>query len=133
MDEEISLAQARQQSHALQQFLRELDDVWLDAASREIHARFLSAHQQEDECMLRAFETQSELLHRTQEWLNAADTHMQQSHLAHQAEETHSEYAQHEIAMAEHERSTSTISVKEAVALLPRILHLIQAANTAGR
>lgn len=132
MDEEVSLVQAREQSHALQQFLQDLDSVWLDAASREIHARFLDVHQQEDECMLRAFETQSELLYSMQEWLNAADTHMQRSRLAHQAEEAHCEYAQHEIAIAEHERNISTTNVKEAIALLPRILRLVQAARTAG-
>jgi hypothetical protein len=132
MDEEESLFVARQQSYSLQQFLDDLYSVWLDAASKEIRARCLDLHRQEDESMLRAFGMQSALLNRMKEWLNVADVHMQQSRLAHRDMETHLEYAQREMDAAEQERIEAMKSVKEAENRLPRVLELIQFANKAG-
>src|SRR5215469_15803825 len=94
----VSLAQ---QSDMLRRMLDDLNGVWSDEASRTLHSTHLSPHLAHDDHMLEALNTQTELLFKSDRWIDTANEHMTEVGIAHRRLKEHLLYAQQQIGEAE--------------------------------
>ncbi len=121
-----------QQSRILQAFRQEIQGVWNDEAARELNARYLNQHQDDDDRMRRSLDGQQRALQDMDLQLaNAAELAVEATKLAEQVrallhvvdQDVRTAYAQHELAAR---------SVNAAKTQFPVIEQLLGQANTAG-
>ena len=122
----VSLAQ---QSDMLRRMLDDLNGVWSDEASRTLQSTHLSPQLDHDEHLLQALETQSELLFKSDGWIDTADQHMAEAGIAHRRLNEHLLYTQQQMAEAERGCRDSLALQQEVKDMLPKIQKIIQDAR----
>jgi hypothetical protein len=132
-EENELLVSLNQQSELLRRTLDDLNGIWSDEASRTLESTHLSPHLDHDDQMLQALQTQTELLYKSDAWINAAHQHMKEADIAHRRLKEHLLYAQQQMAEAEHKRRDALALQQEVKDMLPKIQQLIQDAHSSER
>jgi hypothetical protein len=125
-DENELLISLIQQSDTLRRMLDDLNGVWSDEASRTLQSTHLSSHLDHDDHMLQALKTQTELLFKSDGWIDTANQRMTEAGIAHRRLKEHLLYTQQQIAEAEHKCRDALLIQLEVSDMLPKIQKLLK-------
>lgn len=128
-EENELLASLTQQSDMLRRMLDDLRVFWEDEAARTLQSTHLSPHLDHDDHMLQALKTQTDLLSKSDGWIDTADKHTTEAGTAHRRLQEHFRYARQQMTEAEHKRQDSLALQQEVEDMLPKIQKLVEDAQ----
>ena len=121
-----------QQTQTLQNFQDEIQGIWYDQNSRDMHTRHLEPHRADTADMLHFFQEQEHAIEQAKEYLKAAETALAQARAAEDNVQTHIYRTEEEMRTSTHEYEFFAQYNNKALASLPQIFQLIANAYKAG-
>lgn len=128
-EENELLISLTQQSTMLRRILDDLNEIWSDEAARTLQSIHLSPQLDHDDHMLQALNTQSELLLKSDGWIDTANQRMAEAGTAHRRLKEHLLYTRQQMAEAERKRRDSLALQQHVGDMLPKIRQLIEDAQ----